>query len=95
VSLHLAGRFSFLTQSMTAGQDPPGRTGEKMSIRILLIAILVGTTVSAFSQQPPSMPPIEQLYKMPAVYSVPAMDKVQIKRDIIYKSVDTEKGKPI
>jgi acetyl esterase/lipase len=78
---------------MTAGQDPPGRTGEKMSIRILLVAILVGTTVSAFGQQPPPLPPIEQLYKMPAVYSVPSMDKVQIKRDIIYKSVDTEKGK--
>jgi acetyl esterase/lipase len=47
----------------------------------------------AFAQQPAPMPPIEKLYKMPVVYSVPGMDKVQVRRDIVYKSVDTEKGK--
>jgi len=39
------------------------------------------------------MPPIEQVYKMPAVYSVPGMDQVQVRRDIVYKTVDSEKGK--
>lgn len=60
--------------------------------------LMVGLLASAVSpssaaQQAAPPPPIEQLYKMPAVYSVPGMNKVQIKRDIVYKSADTEKGK--
>ena len=35
--------------------------------------------------QPP--PPFEQVYQMPAVYDVPGMDKVQVRRDIVYKTV--------
>ena len=47
----------------------------------------------ASAQQPAPPPPIEQLYKMPAVYAVPGMDKAQIRRNIVYKSAETEKGK--
>ncbi len=64
-----------------------------MSNRILLAAMLVGTTVSAYGQQPPPMPPIEQLYRMPTVYSVPGMDKVQVRPGIVYKTVDGTQGK--
>ncbi len=38
--------------------------------------------------QPAPPPPFEQLYKMPVVYSVPGMDKVEVRRDIVYKSID-------
>jgi acetyl esterase/lipase len=38
--------------------------------------------------EPESPPPFEQLYKMPVVYSVPGMDQVEVRRNIIYKSVD-------
>jgi acetyl esterase/lipase len=41
--------------------------------------------------QPP--PPFEQVYQMPTVYQVPGMDKVQVRRDIVYKSVETSKGR--
>jgi len=37
--------------------------------------------------QPEPPPPFEQLYNMPVVYSVPGIDKVEVHRDIIYKSV--------
>jgi acetyl esterase/lipase len=39
------------------------------------------------------MPPIEQLYKMPVVYTVPGMDQVEIRRDIVYSTLDTPSGK--
>jgi acetyl esterase/lipase len=41
--------------------------------------------------QPP--PPFEQVYQMPVVYEVPGMDKVHVRRDIVYKTVATPKGK--
>ncbi len=55
---------------------------------VLLVAVIPG-----HAQQPAPMPPIEQLYTMPTVYSVPSMDKVQVRRDIVYKAVDAKKGK--
>jgi acetyl esterase/lipase len=38
------------------------------------------------------MPPIEQLYKMPVVYTVPGMDQVEIHRDIVYNTANTPSG---
>jgi len=40
------------------------------------------------AQQPAPMPPIEEMYRMPLVYSVPGMDKIEVRRDVVYKSVD-------
>lgn len=58
---------------------------------VLVVCALVSTLTSA--QQPAQRPPIEQLYKMPVVYSVAGMDKAQIRPDIVYKSAQTDKGK--
>lgn len=44
----------------------------------------------ASAQGPAPMPPIEQLYRMPVVYSVPGMEKVEVRRDIVYKSADVK-----
>jgi acetyl esterase/lipase len=49
--------------------------------------------VHAMAQEPSQPPPpIEQLYRMPAVYSVPGMEKVEIHRDIVYSKVKTAVG---
>jgi acetyl esterase/lipase len=42
--------------------------------------------------QPAAPPPFEQVYKMPAVYSVPGEDQVQVRRDIVYKTVERPAG---
>jgi len=36
------------------------------------------------------MPPIEQLYRIPVVYAVPGMDKVEVRRDIVYKTAQVK-----
>src|SRR5713226_6594945 len=56
----------------------------------LLLAI-APAGVAQEGPQPP--PPVEQVYQMPVVYSVAGMDKVQVRRDIVYKTVETPKGK--
>ena len=62
-------------------------------VTIFFLATMA-TPPARFTQQAAlAPPPIEQLYKMPVVYSVPGMDKAQVRRDIVYKSVDTERGK--
>ena len=61
------------------------------ALPLLMVCVIVPAVTSA--QQPSPPPPIEQLYKMPAVYSVPGMDKAQVRRDIVYKSAEAEKGK--
>jgi acetyl esterase/lipase len=38
-------------------------------------------------------PPLKLLYKMPAVYSVPGEEQVQVRRDIVYKTVESPAGK--
>ncbi len=43
--------------------------------------------------QPPPMPPPDQVFRMPIVYSVPGMDKVSVRRDIVYKTVDSAGAK--
>lgn len=58
----------------------------------LLIACVLILAVTS-GQQPAPPPPVGQLYKMPVVYSVSGMEKAQIRRDIVYKSAETEKGK--
>jgi acetyl esterase/lipase len=49
------------------------------------------TACAQAGPEPP--PPFEQVYQMPAVYDVPGMDKVQVRRDIVYKTVDAAGGK--
>ncbi len=56
--------------------------------------LLLGIAPTACAQEGPQPPPpFEQVYQMPAVYDVPGMDKVQVRRDIVYKTVDTPGGK--
>ena len=56
--------------------------------------VLSGTAPKLRAQEGPQPPPpFEQVYQMPTVYQVPGMDKVQVRRDIVYKSVETSKGK--
>jgi acetyl esterase/lipase len=62
----------------------------------LLVAPIICFSSAApgsFAQQAPPTPPIEQLYKMPVVYTVPGMDQVEIHRDIVYSTLDTPSGK--
>lgn len=55
---------------------------------------LIGIVPSAFAQEGPQPPPpFEQVYRMPAVFDVSGMDKTQARTDIVYKSVETPKGK--
>jgi acetyl esterase/lipase len=72
------------------------RTGVAgLEISVLLIAFsLVSVSPNAMVQKAPqTAPPIEQLYKMAAVYSVPNMDKVEIHRNIVYKTLNAPSGK--
>ena len=63
----------------------------RVASSVLIVCAL--TARLTLAQQPAQPPPIEQLYKMPVVYSVPGMDKAQIRHDIVYKSAQTDKGK--
>ncbi len=56
-----------------------------------LLLTIAPAGVAQEGPQPP--PPVEQVYQMPVVYSVAGMDKVQVRRDIVYKTVETPKGK--
>ena len=67
---------------------------------VLLVALAViwfsflGIAPTARAQEgPQAPPPFEQVYQMPAVYDVPGMDKVQVRRDIVYKTVEGSAGK--
>ena len=56
--------------------------------------LLLGIAPEARAQEGPQPPPpFEQVYQMPVVYEVPGMEKVQVRRDIVYKTVETTKGK--
>jgi acetyl esterase/lipase len=56
--------------------------------------LFLGIVPSARAQEGPQPPPpFEQVYQMPAVYDVPGMDKVYVRRDIVYKTVDAPGGK--
>jgi acetyl esterase/lipase len=56
--------------------------------------LLLGIAPEARAQEGPQPPPpFEQVYQMPVVYEAPGMDKVQVRRDIVYKTVETPKGK--
>lgn len=56
--------------------------------------LLLGIAPAARAQEGPQPPPpIEQVFQMPGVYSVTGMDKTQVRRDIVYKTVETPKGK--
>jgi acetyl esterase/lipase len=55
---------------------------------------LLGTVPEARAQEGPKPPPpFEQVYQMPVVYDVPGMDKVRVRSDIVYKTVDAPGGK--
>jgi acetyl esterase/lipase len=70
-----------------------GIVGLEISV-LLIVFSLVSSSPNAMAQEAPqAAPPIDQLYKMPAVYSVPNMDKVQIHRDIVYETLKTPSGK--
>jgi acetyl esterase/lipase len=56
--------------------------------------LFLGIVPSARAQKGPQPPPpFEQIYQMPAVYDVPGMDRVYVRRDIVYKTVDALGGK--
>lgn len=57
-----------------------------------VVAMFFCVWQSVRAQQPASTPPIDQMYRMPAVYSVPGMDKVQVLHDVVYKRMRGEKG---
>jgi len=38
-------------------------------------------------------PPFEELFRLPVVFSVPGMDETQVRKDIVYKTVETPNGK--
>ena len=59
-------------------------------IQFLVLGIAPETRAQEGPQPPP---PFEQVYQMPVVYEVPGMEKVQVRRDIVYKTVETTKGK--
>ena len=72
------------------------RTRLPASTIVVLTLRLAFCALAARGQQAPQPappPPFEQLYKMPAVYSVPGMDNVEVRHDIVYKSVDGAKAK--
>jgi acetyl esterase/lipase len=58
-----------------------------------VLCCCLGVALLASAQQGPQPPPFEQVYRMPAVYSLPGMDKAKVHNDIVYKTVDTPKGK--
>jgi hypothetical protein len=68
----------------------------KLQLRAALLAVAAFPGTSAMAQQPAPQPaappPFEQVYKMPVVYSVPGEDKVQVRRDIVYKTVERPAG---
>jgi acetyl esterase/lipase len=59
--------------------------------RTALVLMACATIYQA--QQNVRTPPFEEMYKMPCVYSVPGMDQVQVRRDIVYKTVEGPDGK--
>jgi acetyl esterase/lipase len=60
--------------------------------RIAMIALLFAAIPSAEAQQA-AQPPFERLYQMPLVYTVPGVEKVEVRRDIAYKSIHWKEGK--
>lgn len=60
---------------------------------ILASAFLLLAWQPLAAQQPAATPPIEEMYRMPLVYSVPGMDKIEVRRDIVYKSADVRDAK--
>jgi hypothetical protein len=55
---------------------------------------LAGVPPIAVAQEgPQAPPPFEQIYQMPVFYAVPGMDKVQVGTDIVYKTMETPKGR--
>lgn len=45
--------------------------------------------------QPPPTPPIEEVYRMPVVLTVPGMDTVAVRRDVVYKTATASSGGPL
>src|SRR5262249_53274731 len=63
---------------------------EPMLKQIVVAVLALGFGCAASGQQPPPMPPIEQLYHLPVVYAVPGMDKVELRRDVVYKTAEVK-----
>lgn len=61
---------------------------------LVLFAVLTSVVqVQAQTVEPTPRPPLEQMLKMRIVYSVPGMDRVEVRKDVVYKSVQIEGGK--
>src|SRR5216684_6541842 len=66
----------------------------QLILALVIGCLSLGITPEVRAQEGPQPPPpVEQVYQMPVVYSVAGMDKVQVRRDIVYKTVETPKGK--
>jgi acetyl esterase/lipase len=63
-------------------------------ILVRICALAATCAVRTLAQQAPlPLPPIEQMYGMPLVYTVPGMDKVESHREVVYSTVSTAQGK--
>src|SRR5882762_3167497 len=66
----------------------------QLILALIIGCLSLGIASEARAQEGPQPPPpFEQVYQMPVVYEVPGMDKVQARRDIVYKTVETTKRK--
>jgi len=64
-----------------------------MMTGMLVSTLLLFACQPSSAQQPVPTPPFEQLYRMPVVYSVPGMDKVEVRSEITYKSAEVNGAK--
>ena len=53
----------------------------------------LGAPVPPPTPQAPPAPPADQVFRMPIVYSIPGMDRVTVRRDVVYKTVDSSGAK--
>lgn len=66
----------------------------QLILALIIGCLSLGIASEARAQEGPQPPPpFEQVYQMPVVYSVAGMDRVQVRRNIVYKTVETPKGK--
>jgi hypothetical protein len=70
---------------------------KETQMRSLVLFAVLTSVVQAQAQTQtvklPPRPPLEQMLKMRIVYSVPGMDRVEVRKDVVYKSVQIEGGK--
>lgn len=52
-----------------------------------------GAPPEARARRGPPPPPFEEMFRSPLVYSVPGMDKVEVREDVVYKTMETPEGR--